>query len=203
MTDPDDLLTKADALLARWRSGNAAPQPPADYPVLNDVVDVPALQGAIPLPQVPFEAPMAKSTAVSVAGPTEAAELTLITDLYAPEEAAVALSGAGAPTLVWPQPIQFTDDFPVLAPNKEEKAPTDATLRELEDRVYLRVLDAIEPYVSAFIEEPLRLRLDELALEIATAIARDARSDIMTLVRDAVRSAVAHELEARGAEGSD
>jgi len=61
----------------------------------------------------------------------------------------------------------------------------------------LSVLDAIEPYVAAFLEEPLRLRIEELARDLATTIARDARSDILALVRDAVQSAVAHELESR------
>jgi hypothetical protein len=41
MTEPDELLSKADALLARGRAGIIAPQPPADYPVLTEVVHAP------------------------------------------------------------------------------------------------------------------------------------------------------------------
>jgi len=42
MSEPDELLSKADALLARRRTSVVVPQPPADYPVLTEVVDVPA-----------------------------------------------------------------------------------------------------------------------------------------------------------------
>ncbi|MBI2317018.1 MAG: hypothetical protein HYY28_07940 [Betaproteobacteria bacterium] len=37
----DELLSKADALLARWRGGALQPEPPADYPLLTDVVETP------------------------------------------------------------------------------------------------------------------------------------------------------------------
>lgn len=38
----DELLSKADALLSRWRGGLPPAQPAADYPVLTDVVESPA-----------------------------------------------------------------------------------------------------------------------------------------------------------------
>jgi len=46
MTEPDELLSKADALLARRRSSVVVPQPPADYPVLTEVVDASAAAAA-------------------------------------------------------------------------------------------------------------------------------------------------------------
>ena len=139
--DSDELLSKADALLARWRSEAVAPRPPADYPVLTEVI--------------------------------------------------------GASAAAAPATIEAADQFPHLPPLEESPAPADAGLQGLEERVRLRVLEAIEPLVGAFLEEPLRLRIEELARELATSVARDARNDILTLVRDAVRSAVARELQAR------
>jgi len=94
-----------------------------------------------------------------------------------------------------------TDDLPHLPPI-EEAPPADADAQALEARVRLRVLEAIEPLVGALLEEPLRLRIEELARRLATTIARDARNDILTLVRVAVQSAVARELDARRDERS-
>lgn len=37
----DELLSKADALLERWRGGPQQPEPPADYPLLTDVAEAP------------------------------------------------------------------------------------------------------------------------------------------------------------------
>ena len=142
MTDSDELLSKADALLARGSSGAAVPRPPADYPVLTEVI----------------------------------------------RTSAAAADAAFAPA---------ADGFPHLPSIEESPAPADGGVQALEERVRLRVLEAIEPLVDAFLEEPLRLRIEELARRLATTIARDARNDILTLVRDAVRSAVARELEAR------
>lgn len=141
MMDSDELLSKADALLARWRSGTAVPRPPADYPVLTEVVRASAADAALAA-------------------------------------------------------IKAADELPHLPALEESTVPADAAVQALEERVRLRVMEAIEPLVGAVLEEPLRLRIEELARRLATTIARDARNDILTLVRDAVRSAVARELEA-------
>lgn len=143
MMDSDELLSKADALLARWRSGTAVPRPTADYPVLTEVVRASA----------------------------------------AAADAALAA-------------IRAADELPHLPPLEESPVPADAAVQALEERVRLRVMEAIEPLVGAVLEEPLRLRIEELARRLATTIARDARNDILTLVHDAVRSAVAREIEA-------
>jgi hypothetical protein len=145
MTDSDELISKADALLARWRSGAAVPRPPADYPVLTEVI-----------------------------------------------AASAAVAGAS---------LAMTADE-LLRPLEASPAYVDAGTQALEERVRLRVLDAIEPYIGALIEEPLRLRMEELSRNLATTIARDARDNIVALVRDAVRSAVAHELQSRRDEQS-
>ena len=109
MTDSDELLSKADALLARWRSGAVVPRPPADYPLLTEVV-----------------------------------------------------KGWAA------------DELPHLPPLEASRAPADAGT----------------------------VAIEELARRLAVNIARDARDDILTLVRVAVQSAVARELDARRDERS-
>ena len=53
MAEGDELLDKADALLAKYREG-------ADFPILTDVVDLPAEAGdAAPLPANPLPPPSA------------------------------------------------------------------------------------------------------------------------------------------------
>ena len=175
MTQSDELLTKADALLARWRSGAVVPRPPADFPVLTEIVKVPAAHHDVPPPDIPSGAEI------------PAPESSEAPTLAAPPAAADAVPAA----------LDAADDLPDLPSNEDTPARADTAVQELEERVRLRVLDAIEPYVSAFLEEPLRLRMEELARDLATNIARDARYDILALVRDAVRSAVAHEFQER------
>jgi hypothetical protein len=61
MADPD-VLGKADALLQRHRAARAArsPEPPADFPVLTDVVDRPAAGEPPPAPAPLSEAELAQ-----------------------------------------------------------------------------------------------------------------------------------------------
>ena len=42
MVEPEDLLSKADALMARHRPARTAAEPYAEIPVLDEVVDLPA-----------------------------------------------------------------------------------------------------------------------------------------------------------------
>ena len=118
MTDPDDLLSKADALLARRRAGAVAPNPPADYPVLNDVVDVPV----------------------------------------------------------------------------SSSAQSAAEVCSLEERLLSRVLEALEPRIQAYFDESLRTRLEDITRQIAVQLAAEARQDITSFIREAVKTAVTREL---------
>lgn len=196
MTDSDDLLSRADALLARWRSGAVVPVPPADYPVLTEVVKASAVDSDAPMPEIPAETVMPVLDASAAAVPMEiqlldSPEAPTLDVLRSPSAA-----DAGLATL------EAADELPPLPPLEGSPSPADAGVQALEERVRLRVLEAVEPYVSAFLEEPLQLRIEELARQLAANIARDARNDILTLVRDAVRSAVARELESRRDERS-
>lgn len=49
MAEPDDLLGKADALMARHHPGRAAATPYGEIPVLDEVVDLPPESDDLPL----------------------------------------------------------------------------------------------------------------------------------------------------------
>lgn len=49
MAEPDDLLDKADALMARHRPARAAAEPHPDIPVLNEVVELPREADGLPV----------------------------------------------------------------------------------------------------------------------------------------------------------
>lgn len=197
MTDSDELLTKADALLARWRSGAVVPRPPVDYPVLTEVVKAPADRDDIPPPEIPSDPAIPvldASTATTAAETTEAMEVPILDSPEAPPLDA-PLAPATTDTVL--TALESAEELPNLPSIEDSPAPTVAALQALEERVRLRVLDTIETYVGAFLEEPLRLRIEELARQLAEGIAMEAREDILTLVRDAVRNAVARELESQ------
>ena len=198
MIDSDELLSKADALLARWRSGAVVPRPPADYPVLTEIVKSSIADNDAGVPVIPAEPDITvlDTPAAGAAGPMEAPVLDFAD---APAlDAPLAPVTAEAPVAT----LGATDDLPHLPPI-EEAPPADADAQALEARVRLRVLEAIGPQVRAFIEEPLRLRIEQLVQDLAENIAKDARNDILVLVRDAVQSAVARELDAWRDERSD
>jgi len=191
VTESDKLLAKADALLARGRSTVAVPQPPADYPMLTDVVRAPVARGKVAPQKTPDSVqsapsePRARATAKGVAASDSLPPSSIVprNELETKDPSPVT--------------IEPGDAFLIPPPSEPAPRPDDAAMHALEERVYLRVLNTIEPFVGTFIEDPLRLRLEELARRLAAGIAEDARSEIMTLVRDAVRSAVARELETR------
>ena len=198
MIDSDELLAKADALLARWRSGAVVPRPPADYPVLTEIVKSSIADNDAGVPVIPAKPDITvlDTPAAGAAGPMEAPVLDFAD---APAlDAPLAPVTAEAPVAT----LGATDDLPHLPPI-EEAPPADADAQALEARVRLRVLEAIGPQVRAFIEEPLRLRIEQLVQDLAENIAKDARNDILVLVRDAVQSAVTRALDAWHDERSD
>ena len=50
MAEPEDLLGKADALMARHRPARSAAEPYAEIPVLDEVVELPPETGELPPP---------------------------------------------------------------------------------------------------------------------------------------------------------
>ena len=49
MPEPDDLLSKADALMARHRPGRPGAEPHAEIPVLSEVVERSAARDDLPM----------------------------------------------------------------------------------------------------------------------------------------------------------
>ena len=72
-------------------------------------------------------------------------------------------------------------------------------LPDLEQRLKQIILDAIGPHIAKFVEEPLRARLDAHLQRTLTALSAQVKTDIETLIRDAVTRAV--ELEIARARG--
>lgn len=185
MTESDDLLSKADALLARWRSGAKAPEPPQDYPVLTEAIEDPEAAD-LEIPHEP-EVPALDS-------PATAREAEPISIPESPDAPALEVPPAPAGASTGLAPIEADlPPSPTLGATPGRRA-ADIDVRGLEERVRLRVLDAIEPQIAALLEEPLRLRIDDAARRCAADIAKNARDDILAVVHEAVRSALAQEL---------
>ncbi len=92
------------------------------------------------------------------------------------------------------------DEVPVLtevvaepAAPSSPPAPAGAAgseLEALEKRLRQSLLDAVGPYLTDFLEEPLRARIEDHLRRILAGLAEQLKADIDTLVRDAVARAV-------------
>jgi hypothetical protein len=71
---------------------------------------------------------------------------------------------------------------------------TGSDLLELEQRLKQSILDAIGPHIAKFVEEPLRARLDSHLQRALTALSAQVKTDIETLIREAVARAVELEI---------
>ena len=80
-----------------------------------------------------------------------------------------------------------------------QRGSTGSELLELEQRLKQSILDAIGPHIAKFVEEPLRARLDAHLQRALTALSAQVKTDIETMIRDAVARAV--ELEIARARG--
>jgi hypothetical protein len=148
MTETDDPLFKANALLARGRAGAIAPQPPADYPLLTEVVQ-------------------------------------------SPPESVRGAAGEASEGLACPPTAGTTS------------APFPEDTQALEERVRLRVLESVEPLLQRVLDDRLRSNLEDLSRRLAVNIAANTRNEIIALVREAVRHAVARELHAKIGDRDD
>jgi hypothetical protein len=137
MSDPDDLLRKADAFLERYRPAVAAGP---DIPLLTEVVE---------------------------------------------------LGEGGAPVPEEPAPI------PETAPAERRDGLSEAQVREVEVHVRQQVFESLQPYIAGFLEEPLKVLLEDHVQRAVSAMAENIRTDIEMLVQDAVAKAVERELESR------
>ncbi len=80
-----------------------------------------------------------------------------------------------------------------------QRGSTERESLELEQRLKQGILDAIGPHIARFVEEPLRARLDAHLQRALTALSAQVKTDIETMIRDAVARAV--ELEIARARG--
>jgi hypothetical protein len=105
-------------------------------------------------------------------------EVPVLTEVVAEPAAAVARPSSGTPAQV---------------------GSIGSELPDLEQRLKQSILDAIGPHIAKFVEEPLRARLDAHLQRTLTALSAQVKTDIETLIRDAVARAV--ELEIARARG--
>lgn len=191
MTDTDDLLSKADALLAKSRARGVASGPPSDYPLLTEVVDTPKVDDRAPVPEMPAEPeiPVIDSP-VTVSDN----ELPVLESPDVPELEASTVSPSASVEITALSP---TEDFPHLPAPDPASDPASSDMRSIEERIRSRVLEAIEPRIQAYLNDSLRHRLENLMHETAARVAAETREDIMSLIRDAVRTAVAQEIDSQ------
>jgi hypothetical protein len=190
MTKSDDLLLKADALLARWRAGAVAPGPPGDYPVLTEVVRAPLEDPDARAPRIPAEPEMPAILGTAVAA--GAGDIPDLDSLEAPL-LDTPLAPAGLPVA----PLTPSEDLPRLPVLESSSALSAAEVDSLEQRIRSRVLKSLEPRIEAYLDEPLRARLEDLSRELAARLAADTREDIIALIRETVKTAVSRELGSR------
>jgi hypothetical protein len=191
VTDTDDLLSKADALLAKWRAGAGTSGPPPDYPVLTDIIDTPKMDERPPVPVIPAEPPVPVIDSAATPGTSEVPELD---SLEMPELESPPVSQAGSALLA---PLAPADDFPRLLSLYTASDVALGESRSLEERIRLRVLEAVEPRIQAYLDVPLRHHLENLMRETAARVAAETREEIISVVREAVRTAVAEETESQ------
>ena len=103
-----------------------------------------------------------------------------------------------------PPAVSAQNDFPVLTEAVGNPAPsvtartasrlTETELLEIEQKLRQQLLDAIGPYVESSVEESLRAPLESHLQRALAAFTRQVRSDIETLVHDAVARAIEIEI---------
>lgn len=67
--------------------------------------------------------------------------------------------------------------------------------RQLEEQLRQRILSSIEPYLASFLDEPLRVRLEDHLRRALSALTSQVKADIDMLVQDAVSRAVKQALD--------
>jgi len=88
------------------------------------------------------------------------------------------------------------DDVPVLTEvvAEAQAAPSKTDLLELEQRLKQSVLDAVASHVVKTVEEPLKARIEAHLQSAVVALSTQIKSDLETLIREAVARAVAAEI---------
>jgi uncharacterized protein YajQ (UPF0234 family) len=76
----------------------------------------------------------------------------------------------------------------------QSAAPAKPDLLELEQKLKQSILDAVASHVVKTVEEPLKARVDAHLQTALVALSAQIKSDLETLIREAVARAVAAEI---------
>ncbi|MGB7541229.1 MAG: hypothetical protein WBM28_04335 [Burkholderiales bacterium] len=103
-----------------------------------------------------------------------------------------------------PSAAPAQDDFPVLtevvgntAAARPVEAPaagtlTETELQEIKQKLRQQLLDAIGPYVTNFLDESLRVRLESHLQRTLASFTDQVRADVEALVQESIVKAVEH-----------
>lgn len=194
MTEPDELISKADALLSRWRANSVAPSPPEDYPVLTEIVEMQAPvtpQDDPPGPwrDLPAE-PAMPDIGVTQPEPGSSIELPVLESEEAPAlESAVGITNAnGMDAALAPE-----DELPILPEVQLLADELDPHAPPTEEQLCERVLELLEPRLAECVQEALCKGMEEIQGELARRITSAMHQNIDAMIREAVASAVRQE----------
>jgi hypothetical protein len=191
MSDADDVLGKADALLNRYRPGSGH-APTADIPVLTEVVELDP-KAADPASSFPAAPPSPVEEAVSAEQADEAKQ-ELAAEQPAGDAAAAlpdappiadeesAESGVTA-RVSEVAPVPVPAPAPALTPTAEQRA---------ED-LRRHVMAALEEFLGEEFDLRLRAGLDLAVHRLAFDLLDEVRGELDTRVREAVAKALAGE----------
>jgi hypothetical protein len=94
-------------------------------------------------------------------------------------------------------PLAPAEDLPRLPSLDRADLIEDDSEPSLEERVSIRVLQSLESRIQAYLDERLPASIEMLARELAAQLSVSARDEMISQIRDAVKTAVAEELEAQ------
>ncbi len=172
MSDADDLLGKADALLNRYRP-DAAHAPAADIPLLTDVVEL-----APPAVASGDSPAAAESPPAGELLPGGAAPVMIVQPVAAMGDAAAAAGHA-------------LDEVSLVEVNLVEATPAAAGTESRAADIHRHVLAALERFLGDEFDLRLRAGLDLAVHRLAFDLLAEIRGDLNTLVGEAVARALA------------
>lgn len=171
MAEPEELLSKADALMERHRKPRSPADPPADIPVLTEVVEVHAAVNSGPAIEAPDD------DAGNSGLPT-------LTELPPAWQATPA-----------PQPA-----FPHVVP-AQDQAPEDETPESLAAGIRAALLVGLQPEIDRQIEDRLKYMLEPLVERMFNDLRDDLQTISREVLAAAIRTAVERELDKQKSRG--
>ena len=168
MVEPEDLLGKADALMARHRPARAGAEPYGAIPVLEEVVELPAEGDDLPVLTELVEPDMVETEPVQPIQPEHWPVAPVLIE----------------PALVEPEPV------PPGLPQEDQSEALAASIRA-------SLLAALQPEIDTLIEERLKVSLEPLVVKLFEDLRGDLQAIARGTLSDAIHTAVERELERR------